>query len=83
MNPEDTYDLVGDLFQIFEDVKSMFSQWDRTKHLPFIEQVMKLKAVEEKLYRLGYNEMFVRSLVKAVYNSVFTSAERLQYGGNP
>ena len=79
---ETTFDLVGDLFQIFEDAKAMFSQWDRTKHLPFINKVMELKAVEEKLYCLGYNKHFVQSLVKAVYDSVFSTAEKSQYSGN-
>lgn len=79
---ETTFDLVGDLFEIFEQAKEMFNQWDSTKHLPFIQQVMKLQAVEEKLYRLGYDESFVGSLVKTVYESVFSSAERRQYSGN-
>ena len=79
---DDTYDLVGEIFQIFEDAKAMFSEWDASKHMPFIQKFMKLKVVEDKLYQLGYDETFVGSLVKTVYESVFTIADRRQFAGN-
>ena len=78
----DTYTIVDEIFQVFEDVRSMFRAWDTSKHMPFIQEVMKLQALEVKLYQLGYEEDFVRLLVKAVYESVFTDTERRQYAGN-
>lgn len=78
----ETYALVDEIFQVFENVRSMFRAWDKSKHMPFIQQVMKLQALEEKFYKLGYEDDFVRLLVKAVYESVFTKTEIQQYSGN-
>lgn len=78
----ETYAIVDEIFRVFEDVRSMFRAWDTSKHMPFIQQVMKLQALEVKLYESGYEEDFVRLLVKAVYESVFSEIERRQYAGN-
>lgn len=75
----DTYTIVDEIFRVFEDVKAMFRTWDASKHMPFIQQVMKLQTLEVKLYQLGYKEDFVRLLIKAVYESVFTNTERQRY----
>ncbi|MGH2479623.1 MAG: hypothetical protein ACRDHW_08215 [Ktedonobacteraceae bacterium] len=77
----ETYAVVDDIFTVFENVRSMFRAWDKSKHMPFIQQVMKLQVLEVKLYKLGYDEDFVRLLVKAVYESVFTRTEIQQYAG--
>jgi hypothetical protein len=79
---EDTYSIVDDIFRVFEGIKSMFKQWDRSKHMPFIQEVMKLQELESRLLQLGYQEDFTRLLVKCVYESVFTEYERASYSGN-
>lgn len=79
---EDTYNIVDEIFRVFENVKGMFKQWDRSKHMPFIQEVMKLQALENRLSQLGYQEDFTRLLVKCVYESVFTTYERMSYAGN-
>jgi len=75
----ETYAIVDEIFQVFENVRSMFRAWDTSKHMPFIHEVMKLQALEVRLYKLGYEDDFVRLLVKAVYKSVFTDTEIRQY----
>lgn len=77
---EDTYSVVDDIFRVFENIRSMFRQWDRSKHMPFIREAMKLQELENRLLRLGYQEDFTRLLVKCVYESVFTEYERARYG---
>jgi len=79
---ENTYSVVDEIFRVFESVKSMFKQWDSSKHMPFIQEVMKLQALESKLSQLGYQEEFIKLLVKGVYESVFTRYERMSYSGN-
>ena len=69
---EETYSVVDDMFRVFENVKSMFNQWDRSKHMPFIREVRKLQDLESRLLQLGYGEDFTRLLVKCIYESVFT-----------
>jgi len=78
----ETYTLVDELFQVFEETRSMFRTWDASKHTPFIQQVTKLQELEAKLYQLGYEEDFVYLLVKSVYQSVFTRTEIRQYADN-
>lgn len=79
---EDTYNIVDEIFRVFENVKDMFKQWDRSKHMPFIQEVMKLQALENRLSQLGYQEDFTRLLVTCVYESVFTTHEHMSYAGN-
>lgn len=71
----ETYAVVDEIFQVFEDVRSLFRTWDASKHTSFIQHVVKLQALEVKLYALGYEDDFVRLLMKAVYESVFTRTE--------
>lgn len=78
----ETYEVVDDIFKVFENVRSLFHPWDKSKHMTFIQEVMKLQALEVKLYKLGYDDDLVRLLMKAVYESIFTRAEIQQYSGN-
>ena len=71
----ETYEVVDDIFKVFENVRSLFHSWDKSKHMTFIQEVMKLQALEVKLYKLGYDDGFVRLLMKAVYESIFTMSE--------
>ena len=79
---EQTYAVVDEIFSVFESVKNMFRSWDSSKHMPFIQEVMKLQALEVQLNQLGYEDDFVRLIVKAVHESVFTKVELRQYSGN-
>lgn len=79
---EETYAVVDDIFRVFENVREMFRSWDKTKHAPFIQEVMKLQRLEERLLQLGYTDEFVKLLLKAVKESVFTQTEIKQYMGN-
>ncbi|HKV57292.1 MAG TPA: hypothetical protein VJO32_03390 [Ktedonobacteraceae bacterium] len=48
--------VVDDLFVVFENVRSMLAKWDRSYHMTFIEEVMKLQKLEIELYNLGYKD---------------------------
>lgn len=63
--------VVDDIFVVFENVRSMLVKWDRSYHIPFIEEVMKLQKLEGELYNLGYDEEFVMTVVNVVYQHVF------------
>lgn len=67
--------IVDDIFKTLEDVKQMFAKWDSSHHKPFIEKVMYLNTLREKLYQLGYTDDFVDTLVKTVYHNVFIKQE--------
>ena len=79
---EETYPIVDDMFVVFENVRAMFRVWDRSKHVEFIQEVMRLQALEAQLCRLGYSEEFVKLLVKCIYESVFNRYERVKYSSN-
>jgi hypothetical protein len=63
--------VVNDIFVVFENVRSMFVKWDRSYHMPFIAEVMKLQKLEVELYNLGYDEEFVMTVIKIAYHNVF------------
>ena len=74
--------VVDEIFRVLEEVRAMFQKWDSSCHMPFIEKVMYLNTLRERLYTLGYEEDFVETVIKVAYNNVFTKAERLEYAGN-
>lgn len=76
MSVQELNSVVDEMFRVFENVKEMFRNWDKTKHTPFIQEVIKLQRLEERLFRLGYTDEFVMLLLKAVKESVFTSYRR-------
>ena len=74
--------VVDEIFRILEEVREMFHNWNSSCHMPFIEKVMYLNTLRERLYTLGYGEDFVETVIKISYNNVFTKVERLKYAGN-
>lgn len=74
--------VVDEIFRVLEEVRAMFQKWDSSYHMPFIEKVMYLNTLRERLYTLGYTEDFIETVIKVAYNNVFTKAERLKYAGN-
>ena len=68
--------VVGDMFDVFEQVRAMFHNWDDGCHRPFIHQVMRLQRLEAELYTLGHDETFVLTVKQAVYQSVFPEPEQ-------
>jgi hypothetical protein len=74
--------VVDEIFQVLEEVRDMFSKWDSSYHMPFIKKVMYLQTLREQLYRPGYADDFVETVIIIAYNNIFTKAERLAYAGN-
>jgi hypothetical protein len=74
--------VVDEIFRVLEEVRAMFQKWDSSCHMEFIDKVMYLSVLRERLYTLGYGEDFVATVIKIAYNNVFTKAERLAYAGN-
>lgn len=72
---------VDDIFQTMEEIRHLFQNWNTSCSLLFIQKVMYLNALRERLYRLGFDEDFTETVIKIVYHNVFTKAERLQYAG--
>lgn len=67
--------VVDDIFVALENVRSMLISWDNGYRMSFIEQVMSLQKLEVELYDLGYDEEFVYTVVKVVYQHVFREVE--------
>lgn len=73
---------VDAIFTIFENVHTMFADWQASYHMPFIQEVVKLQALEERLYKLGFDEDFVITVKRVVYSNVFSKEEIQAYAGN-
>ena len=63
--------VVDDLFDVFEQMKSMLCNWKPYYHVYFIDLMWRLKQLESDLYTLGYDDDFVLTVKQAVYRSVF------------
>lgn len=74
--------VVDEIFSVFEKVHDMFANWTSCYHMVFIQEVMKLQALEERLYKLGFDEEFIMTVKQVVYSNVFTEDERRSYAGN-
>jgi hypothetical protein len=74
--------VVDEIFRILEEVKEMFAKWDSSYHMPFIKKVMYLQELRERLYRLGYSDEFVETVVKIAYHNVFSKEETRAYACN-
>jgi hypothetical protein len=74
--------VVDEIFRVLEEVRAMFQKWDNSYHMPFIEMIMYLNTLRERLYTLGYEEDFVEAVVKIAYHSVFSKEEIRAYAGN-
>ncbi|MGH2497362.1 MAG: hypothetical protein ACRDIV_21890 [Ktedonobacteraceae bacterium] len=64
---------VEEIFVVLEDVKDMFSKWDSSYHLSFINKAMRLQTLRERLNKLGYEEEFVETVIRIAYHNIFTS----------
>lgn len=62
---------VDDMFEVFEQICTLLSNWNAEYHTPFIEQVMRLQKLEAELYALGYDDEFVLAIKRVIYSSVF------------
>lgn len=71
-NVSELNSVVGEIFRVLEDIKSMFQQWDDSYHTPFIQRAMHLNVLREKLYALGYDDDFVETVIRTAYSNVFT-----------
>lgn len=74
--------VVDEIFRTLEDVKSLFQKWNSSCHYPFIEKCMYLNVLRERLYKLGYADDFVETVIKLAYEHVFSRVERAKYAGN-
>jgi hypothetical protein len=74
--------VVDEIFRVLEEVRAMFQKWDSSYHMPFIEMVMYLNTLRERLDTLGYGEDFVETVVKIAYYNVFSKEEIQSYAGN-
>jgi hypothetical protein len=73
--------IVDDIFRTLEEIRALFQNWTPSSSLPFIHKVMYLNVLRERLYRLGFDDDFTETVIKVVYNHVFSEAERLQHAG--
>ena len=73
--------VVDEIFQTLEEVRNMFSKWDKSYHMEFINKVMYLNALRERLYKLGYADDFVETVVKIAYHNVFSKEEIRAFAG--
>ena len=65
--------LVDDIFSTLEDVKKLFERWDSSCKAPFIDRVMHMNTLSERLNTLGYADDFVDELIKVAYSNVFSN----------
>lgn len=63
--------IVDNIFDVFEQVRTLLCNWNTEYHVLFIEQVMRLQTLEAELYALGYDDEFVLTIKQAIYSSVF------------
>lgn len=75
-------EVVEEIFVVLEEVKDMFRKWDSSYHLSFINKVMRLQTLRERLYKLGYEEEFVETVIRIAYHNIFTKEEHMKYAGN-
>jgi len=69
--------VVDEIFRVLEEVRTMFQKWDSSYHMPFIKKVMYLQTLREQLYKLGYDDDFVETVIKIAYHNIFTKSEHL------
>jgi hypothetical protein len=74
--------VVDEIFLTLEEVRALFQNWNASCHTPFIQKVMHINTLRERLYKLGYTEEFVETVIKIAYNNVFTGHEQIRYAGN-
>lgn len=74
--------VVDEIFHTLEEVRALFQNWDASCHMPFIQKVMYMNTLRERLYKLGYTDEFVETVIKIAYSNVFSRQERIQYSGN-
>ncbi|MGH2494367.1 MAG: hypothetical protein ACRDIV_06655 [Ktedonobacteraceae bacterium] len=63
--------IVDSIFDVLEEVKSMFARWDNTCHTAFVERVFYLNELRSRLNKLGYSDDFVDTVLKVAYDNVF------------
>ncbi|HZS76098.1 MAG TPA: hypothetical protein VFA41_05740 [Ktedonobacteraceae bacterium] len=64
--------IVDEIFDVFEQAKTLLQNWQPDNHACFIDLLWKLKQLEADLYLLGYDDDFVDTVKWVVYHSVFT-----------
>jgi hypothetical protein len=74
--------VVDEIFRTLEEVKEMFANWTASCHMAFVNKVMYLNTLRERLYTLGYSNEFVETVVKIAYHNVFSKEEIWAYAGN-
>jgi hypothetical protein len=71
--------VVDEIFHTLEEVRTLFQNWDASCHMPFIQKVMHMNTLREKLYTLGYTDEFVETVIKIAYSNVFSRQERIRF----
>ncbi len=71
--------VVDEIYKTLEEVRAMFQKWESSYHMPFIEKCMYLNILRERLYKLGYADDFVETIIKLAYEHVFSRVERAKY----
>lgn len=65
------FEVIDEIFTVFENVRSMLGSWTTEYHTSFIYEVMRLQKLETELNGLGYDDDFVTYVLEHVYNTVF------------
>jgi hypothetical protein len=73
--------VVDEIFRTMEEIRCLFLNWNASCSTTFIEKVMHLNVSREHLNKLGYDDDFIETVIKIVYHTVFTKAERMHYAG--
>jgi hypothetical protein len=76
-NIQELNSVVDEIFKTMEEIKQLFAAWTPSCSAPFIQKVMYLNVLRERLYHLGFKDDFTDTVIKIVYHNVFTKAERL------
>ena len=63
--------VVDELFKTMEEIRALFQNWNASCNMPFIKKVMYLDVLRERLYKLGYGDDFIETVIKIVYHNVF------------
>ena len=71
MKKRTVLEVIDEIFNVFENVRSMSGAWKARYHKSFIYEVKRLQRLEIELNELGYDDDFVSLVLEHIYNTVF------------